>query len=857
MAQQACPTGTNPQNQTNYTSNLRRKFGEIGDFWNRYDTLADSHDQRLIRNLNDNLDVLLIFAGLFSAVNTSFIQMATPSLSPDPSAQTNYLLGIIITKLDNTTVLSLPEQPSQNKDLLSVRTNCLLYASLCCSILAAVGAMLAKEWLQTFERDGQVGAIQDQVLRRQRKINGTAGVVTAFAIIGAVFYLVTTFAAAIWDVCPYQTWVSKGSKYLVQTTILPPTRRASRWLMRWFSGSSTEEPETESDDLTKTTHDREAEILNAQAACWLLETTSTLDDQKAAIRNLLTLSPDVCSSLVRDWYTYDQLLTLTGDLIRSWRDQPSPQTVLIAQQFSASLWHVCLGYARHSEKWATAKNQISTRTGMNKWQHWQDSGCLELYLSDYHYGIGAPADPAAMLRHEDYSIRVVTLSMIVVGDIPFWSLDRELAWSALWHVFGDKYDDTIVALVALIISKGFPMSHSPSRDVRTLVQSAWSGKDIVDILMKAIRCGPIALCEDARPSYKDALPVFSEILRCIGELPSTKALPPEALLPDVARLTLAVNEVYDTADSAGVLSELGEFMAGALRLLRVCNPAVKQGQLTPLLFNGTLVAFIRSNQFNSSDSATATQTFDWLNNCLRESEFDWVANRTISYMMRGFKTDESREDMLQLLYTYTSKWFAGVGKEQLSKWQSKDLITQLLYALSSGTSTGSINLLVPLALRHVTNRATSMSWELQESDEIIRVGIDVVDSVNSNTGAMGQAYSLLIFEVVLSVWETMPEEIRSKKISEGMVRATTRILMDIDELLGRLPGETLTTALRSKIGTTVCPEAFNLSPAVLQRFVWDLTAKKGTTSGLDAIVDHLHGRFFDDATPKAKSNGGT
>ncbi|KAG8900186.1 hypothetical protein FRC00_014038 [Tulasnella sp. 408] len=314
--------------------------------------------------------------------------MATPSLSPDQSAQTNYLLGIIITKLDNTTVLSLPEQPSQNKDLLSVRTNCLLYASLCCSILAAAGAMLAKEWLQTFETDGQVGAIQDQVLRRQRKINGvrqwqlepmtrllptlllvsvvfffggliaylfpvddqTAGVVTAFAIVGAVFYLVTTFAAAIWDVCPYQTWVSKASKYLVQKTVLPPTRRAGRWLMRWLSGSSTDEPETESDDLTKTTHDREAEILNAQAACWLLETTSTLDDQKAAIRNLLTLSPDVCSSLVRDWYTYDQLLTLTGDLVRSWRDQPSPQTVLVAQQFSASLWHVCLGYARHSEK---------------------------------------------------------------------------------------------------------------------------------------------------------------------------------------------------------------------------------------------------------------------------------------------------------------------------------------------------------------------------------------------------------------------------------------------------------------------------------------------------------------------------
>ncbi|KAG9033761.1 hypothetical protein FS837_002389, partial [Tulasnella sp. UAMH 9824] len=61
MAQQPAPTGANPQNQTNYTTNLRRKFGEIDNFWKRYDELADVHDQRLIKNLNDNLDVLLIF----------------------------------------------------------------------------------------------------------------------------------------------------------------------------------------------------------------------------------------------------------------------------------------------------------------------------------------------------------------------------------------------------------------------------------------------------------------------------------------------------------------------------------------------------------------------------------------------------------------------------------------------------------------------------------------------------------------------------------------------------------------------------------------------------------------------------
>ncbi|KAG9022412.1 hypothetical protein FS837_006376 [Tulasnella sp. UAMH 9824] len=163
--------------------------------------------------------------------------------------------------------------------------------------------------------------------------------------------------------------------------------------------------------------------------------------------------------------------------------------------------------------------------------------------------------------------------------------------------------------------------------------------------------------------------------------------------------------------------------------------------------------------------------------------------------------------------------------------------------------------MVPLVLRHVTNRATLMPRELQESEEIIRVGIDVVNSVNSNTGPMGQAYSLLTFEVVLSIWETVPEEMRSKKISEGMVEANTRILTDIDELLDNRPYWTLTDALRSKIGTTVCPEPFKLSPAVLQRVASELTAKKAdicTTSGLGAIANRLHGRFFDDTALRAR-----
>lgn len=39
-------------------------LGQIADFWKRYDHIADSHDRKISKHLNDNLDVLLIFVSL-------------------------------------------------------------------------------------------------------------------------------------------------------------------------------------------------------------------------------------------------------------------------------------------------------------------------------------------------------------------------------------------------------------------------------------------------------------------------------------------------------------------------------------------------------------------------------------------------------------------------------------------------------------------------------------------------------------------------------------------------------------------------------------------------------------------------
>ncbi|KAG8916389.1 hypothetical protein FRC01_003186, partial [Tulasnella sp. 417] len=162
-------------------------------------------------------------------------------------------------RADNNTLTPTDLIPSFSTNSNSIIVNCLLYASLSCSLLAAVGAMMAKEWLQSFDRTGQTGPLEEQARFRQRKFNGVldwhleavikflpnllllsvifffvgvclflfpinkavAGIVIAFSGIGTVFSGIAIVAGAISPTCPYQSAASsalqRGCRGLVQT----------------------------------------------------------------------------------------------------------------------------------------------------------------------------------------------------------------------------------------------------------------------------------------------------------------------------------------------------------------------------------------------------------------------------------------------------------------------------------------------------------------------------------------------------------------------------------------------------------------------------------------------------------------
>ncbi|KAG9033991.1 hypothetical protein FRB95_013964 [Tulasnella sp. JGI-2019a] len=80
------------------------EFGEKREYWLKYDTLADSKDKAMVERLNSDLDVLLIFAGLFSAVNTAFIVPTLADLSAPPSYRTEALLELLVMQVGNSTI---------------------------------------------------------------------------------------------------------------------------------------------------------------------------------------------------------------------------------------------------------------------------------------------------------------------------------------------------------------------------------------------------------------------------------------------------------------------------------------------------------------------------------------------------------------------------------------------------------------------------------------------------------------------------------------------------------------------------------------------------------------------------------
>ncbi|KAG1742564.1 hypothetical protein EDB19DRAFT_1907555 [Suillus lakei] len=242
-------------------------------FWDVYDQEAEEFDKAFVEKYASDLDNGLIFAGLFSAVSTTFVGTMLPNLSPAPSDTTNALLMMIYHQLNNTTfpgqVLSLPSW--DGPIWVTIWTQTLLYASLSASLLAALGAVLGKQWLRDY-RDNTRGPRESRRIRRQLRVNGleawhfesvlcaipallqlslllfgmglggylwtqqrtVAAAVVGTTCFGALFYIVASISSYLYVSCPFTTPASTlvyHSLRAIQSFIVIYVTRPIGWLI--------------------------------------------------------------------------------------------------------------------------------------------------------------------------------------------------------------------------------------------------------------------------------------------------------------------------------------------------------------------------------------------------------------------------------------------------------------------------------------------------------------------------------------------------------------------------------------------------------------------------------------------------
>lgn len=139
--------------------------------WQLYMRGANSYDQDLIKDINNTVDVLLIFAGLFSAVLTGIIQVTYPRLQPDSGAVPSYATAV----------------------------NGLLFTSLFISIFVAFLGILVKQWTYSYRYnlDG-VSSIQHRGrIRHYRYAGAKKWKLSSFVTFLTIFMHISLLISAI------------------------------------------------------------------------------------------------------------------------------------------------------------------------------------------------------------------------------------------------------------------------------------------------------------------------------------------------------------------------------------------------------------------------------------------------------------------------------------------------------------------------------------------------------------------------------------------------------------------------------------------------------------------------------------
>ncbi|KAK7685874.1 hypothetical protein QCA50_011221 [Cerrena zonata] len=223
--------------------------------WGRISDLLRQYDRDRVEDVKEDIDTLLVFAGLFSAVITAFIIESYKTLQQQPEDTTNQILLQLSAQLASLTLSgsfvnsTIPPYTTSSfvPPGVSVLINTLWLLSLVFALITASLGILVKQWVhELMARDTQdprqqvklrffreVGVQRWQVFEIAaalplllqlalllffiglstflHSLNPVVTwVVTSVMIVWLLFYLFTTFSPVFSSQCPYKTPMLKG-----------------------------------------------------------------------------------------------------------------------------------------------------------------------------------------------------------------------------------------------------------------------------------------------------------------------------------------------------------------------------------------------------------------------------------------------------------------------------------------------------------------------------------------------------------------------------------------------------------------------------------------------------------------------
>ncbi|KAI1791880.1 hypothetical protein LXA43DRAFT_382822 [Ganoderma leucocontextum] len=261
-------------------SNILPPFASVAnhDAWASCVKALRDYDEHTVKGWKEDIDSLLVFAGLFSAVLTAFNIESYKLLQEDPTETSAALLAQISAQLAAGSGNTASASPSSagsasfRPDTRSIRINILWFSSLVLSLVSASIGILTKQWLREY-MSNTASSHRENARIRQLRHEGfvrwnvpltiallpillqiamalffaglldllwslhpaVAGVVTVLVTISLSFLVLTTVLPTVRGDCPYKSPQAMGVFLLAQASMRLLSYLAGRLysLLRW------------------------------------------------------------------------------------------------------------------------------------------------------------------------------------------------------------------------------------------------------------------------------------------------------------------------------------------------------------------------------------------------------------------------------------------------------------------------------------------------------------------------------------------------------------------------------------------------------------------------------------------------